>query len=112
MSKPTRQELERWVVEHLICAAGRHGYVPYRAYDGGEWVMLTTPADVMDVVFSVDDCHVYFKHPDDDKAHCVVIVLGNDGWDTIADCSQGDRWGAVMAECDEFADSLEEMYGE
>lgn len=110
MSKPTRQELERWVVDHLVCAAATYGFAPTRVWDGGDWVKTPTRAEVMDAVFAVDTCHVYFRHPDNDKAHCVVIVLGNDGWDTIADCSQGEKWDDVMKQCDEYADMLEETY--
>lgn len=112
MSKPTRQELERWVVDHLISATARHGYQPTRVWDGGDWVKTPDRASMADAVFSVDACQAYFRHPAQPKGHCVVIIFGNDGWDAIADCSMGEKWDDVMKECDEYADMLEESYGE
>lgn len=101
-----RMQIERKVVRHLIRTAKKHGYALTKVYDGEEMVKCQTEAQAMDAVFSVDECKMYFKHPDQPKSHCVVIVLGNDGWDAIADCSEGERWDAVMAECSEYADTL------
>ncbi len=103
-----RMTLERRVVRHLIRTAKAHGYAVTKVNDGEEVVKVSTEAEAMEVVFSVDECHIYFKHPDEPKAHCAFIVLGNDGWDAIADSSLGGKWDAVMDECSEYADKIEE----
>lgn len=102
----TRSEMERLIVSNLVETAIKYGFDVSRVYDGEESHRATTVDQVLEVVFSVDDCTVYFKHPDQDKAHCAVIVLGNDGWDAIADASVGPIWDDVMAECNQFADKL------
>lgn len=111
MNSETRQKVERMVVSHLIQTAAQHGYAVTKVYDGEEFEKCTTEAQAMDVVFSVDDSRIYFKHPDQEKGHCAVIVLGNDGWDAIADHSTGDKWDDVMTEVDEYVDRLGDWYG-
>jgi hypothetical protein len=43
----------------------------------------------------VDQSTIYFKHPAK-GVYCAVIVLGNDGWDAISDCSVGPGWDEVI----------------
>ena len=101
-----RMALERKIVRHLIRTAKQHGYALTKVYDGGENVKCKTESAAMDAVFSVDESTIYFKHPDQPKGHCAVIVLGNDGWDAIADSSLGEGWDAVMKQCDAYSDKL------
>ena len=101
-----RIAIERRLVEKLIEVAQAHGYALTKVYDGEERVKVATKNEAMAAVFSVDESVIYFKHPDEPKGHCAVIVLGNDGWDAIADQSQGGKWDYVMAEVDTFADTL------
>lgn len=109
MNIEQRQSIERKVVRKLVRVAKANGFIPVRVYDGGdEPVLVRLEREVMSAVFAVDDCRVVFKHPLDDKAHCAVIVLGNSGWDCIADCSQGVRWDPVIKEVEAYAESLEE----
>lgn len=103
-----RMEVERQVVRHLIRTAKKHGYAVTKVYDGEDMEKVADESQAMEVVFSVDECHIYFKHPEEPKAHCVFIVLGNDGWDAICDSSMGGKWDAVMDECSEYADQLGE----
>jgi hypothetical protein len=100
----TRQDIERKVVRHLIRTAKKHGYSLQRVWDGAEYVPTRTEAEALDAVFSVDESLIRFKHPEEDKAHCAVIVLGNSGWDAIADASMGERWDKVMDEAQDYAD--------
>lgn len=101
-----RQVMERSMVRHLIRTAIAHGYAVTKVHDGEENVKCTNETQAMDAVFSVDESTIYFKHPEEEKGHCAYIVLGNDGWDAIADCSMGGKWDAVMAECDKHSDKL------
>lgn len=101
-----RMAMERRMVRHLIRAAKKHGYAVTKVYDGGEMVKCSGEAAAMDAVFAVDEATIYFKHPDQPKGHCAVIVLGNDGWDAIADASVGPLWDDVMKEMDDYSDKL------
>lgn len=108
MNIEQRQGIERKVVRKLVRVAKTHGYVPTKVYDGGdEPVLVRLEREVLDAVFAVDDCRVYFKHPAEAKAHCAVIVLGNSGWDCIADASMGTLWDPVIKEVEAYAESLE-----
>jgi hypothetical protein len=102
-----RMALERKIVRHLIRTAKAHGYAVTKVWDGEEYVKCQTENIAMDAVFSVDESTIYFKHPDQPKGHCAVIVLGNSGYDSIADNSTGEGWDAVMKECDAYSDKQE-----
>ena len=106
MNVTQRLAVERKVIRHLIRTAKAHGYVLTRIWDGECNERPTTEAEALDVVFSVDTCTMRFKHPDEPASHCAVIVLGNDGWDCIADSSTGGRWDAVMDASSEYADKF------
>lgn len=108
MDTTARQATERKVVRHLIRTAKAHGYAVTKVWDGEGFERTTTERAAMDVVFSVDECRLYFKHPDEPKSHIAVIILGNDGWDAIADSSMGGNWDAVMQESGDYCDKLSE----
>lgn len=101
-----RMNMERRMVRRLIRTAKVHGYAVVKVDDGEEVHKVTTETEAMSAVFAVDECTIRFKHPEQPKTHCAVIVLGNDGWDAIADCSEGDKWDAVMAEMNTYSDKL------
>ena len=106
MEVSQRQAIERKVIRHLIRTAKAHGYALVRVWDGEESIRVSTERDAMDTVFSVDESRIVFKHPSEPKAHCAVIVLGNDGWDAVADSSVGGLWDAVMDANAEYADKI------
>ena len=101
-----RMAMERKVVRHLIRTAKAHGYTLTKVNDGEEVVKCRTEAEAMDAVFSVDESTIYFRRPSEPVGHCAVIVLGNDGWDAIADNSEGEGWDGVMRDCDAYSDKL------
>lgn len=102
-----RIAIERRVVRKLIRTAKAHGYGLVRIWDGECNERPTTEAEALEVVFSVDECTMRFKRDDQPKSHCAVIVLGNDGWDCIADNSEGECWDDVIAEMTAYCDKLE-----
>ncbi len=106
-----RMATERLVVGTLLAVAKKHGYACTSVDAGEERVPCSTDEEAMATVFSVDESLMRFKHSDEPRSHTAFIVLGNDGWDAIADCSMGGKWDAVMAEMDAFTDTLEEMQG-
>lgn len=108
MNVAKRIEIEKKVIRKLIRTARAHGYLLVRIWDGESNETPTTEAEALEVVFSVDECTMRFRHNSEAKTHCAVIVLGNDGWDCIADSSVGPGWDAVMDEMDTFCNKLAE----
>lgn len=102
-----RINTERKVIRHLLSVAWRHGYALTRVWNGECNEYPKTEEQALDEVFSVDECTMRFKHPDQPKSHCAVIVLGNSGWDCIADCSEGEGWDQVMSVMTAYCDRLE-----
>jgi len=104
-----RIEIERKVVSNLIQVATAAGYALHCVDDGEERVRVSTEAEALEAVFAVDESTIRFRHPEEPKSHCAVIVLGNSGWDCVADASMGDRWDAVIEANAVFAESLEQV---
>lgn len=90
MDLETRQKIEHDVVQYLIREAASAGFVLEAAYDGGETFKKPTEQQAMDAVFSVDESKLYFRKEGFEKKQWAQIVLGNDGWDCIADSSYTD----------------------
>lgn len=90
-----RIELEKELIAFLFKTARAAGFIPQKVWDGGEFVWSDEDKVLIEAVFSVDECTAYFKHPDK-GVYCAVIVLGNDGWDAISDCSMGPGWDDVI----------------
>ena len=99
---------ERKVVRKLIRVAKAHGYELVRIWDGEENEYPKTEQEALDVVFNLDECVMRFKHPEQPKSHCAVIVLGNSGPEVIADSSVGEGWDTVMAVMNEYTDKMEQ----
>lgn len=107
---PTQKRIntERKVIRYLLLVAKAHGYTLRWVWDGEENECPKTDDEALDAVFSVNECTMRFKRDDQPKSHCAVIVLGNSGWDCIADCSEGEGWDEVMAKVSAYCDKLEE----
>lgn len=58
-------------------------------HDGEARITLGDPLEAMNLAFDFDDCWLHFRKTSAPKAHTVYIVLGNGGWDAIADHSSG-----------------------
>ena len=106
MNIDQRIAIEKRMVRKLIRVAKAHGYKLTKIWDGEQTEKVSTESDAMELVFNLDECRMYFKRDDQPKAHCAVIILGNDGWDAIADCSVGDGWDDVMAVMNDYSDKL------
>jgi hypothetical protein len=103
-----RMAQERQAVRHIIRTAKKAGFAVTGVYDGGdERIKCSTEKAAMEAVFAVDDSTMYFKHSDQPKGHCVVIVLGNSGAECIADHSEGPLWDDVMADVFKYTETLE-----
>lgn len=118
MNVEKRMAIERKVVRKLVREMKKGGWDAYGVNDGEALVRCNKEADVMDAVFSVDESVIKFKKYLADGAvikRSAVIVLGNDGYDAIADCSVSnpeipdDNFDAVMdGPVSAYCDKLEE----
>jgi len=106
MNIEQRMKIERQVVRHLIRTAKKHGFALVAVNNGEERIKVKTETEAMDHVFSVDESRIIFRHPTHTVNHVAQIVLGNDGWDAIADWSEGPLWEDVMKECEAYSDML------
>jgi hypothetical protein len=106
MTIEQRIAIEKRMVRKLIRVAKAHGYKLTKIWDGEQMERVTTETEAMDLVFNLDECRMYFKRDNQPKAHCAVIILGNDGWDAIADCSVGEGWDDVMSVMNDYSDKL------
>ena len=113
MKLEARMKLERKVVRHLVRLMKSHDWIAVEVNDGEERIKTPRECDVMDSVFGVDESHIIFQKTIDDKKirHAVLIVLGNDGWDAIADYgfSEKDDFGVIMSdEMDKWIDKIQD----
>ena len=100
-----RLAIEKQVILKMIEICEKHGYALTGGNDGEERHSFTDPVTAIGMVFSVDESHLYFRHPSEPKGHNVFLVLGNDGWDVVADHSCSDLFDAAMAELNEWTDT-------
>lgn len=105
-----REAIERKVITHLYQTAIAAGFGLVTVDDGGAHIKCATKDSLLDAVFSVDLCIIWFRHPVHGK-HCASIVLGNDGWDCIADCSIGEGWDDVMEAMSVYVETVEDKGG-
>lgn len=112
-----RMSIERRIIRHLIREAKKDGWECVAVNNGGdEDEVCTTEAEVMDHAFATDEAQLYFRKPisGDGAKHWVFIVLGNDGYDVIADHSyvpagrESHGWNELMTLMDEYCDKLAE----
>ena len=112
MNVADRIEIEKKIVRHLCDTMAKHGWIAKSVDDGGdEWEPVKSTNEVVEAVFAVDEAHIVFKKTDGDKTtRCAVfIVLGNSGWDCIADYSYTTEFLKIMEEeVDPFCYEIEE----
>lgn len=114
MNVEKRQEIERKVVRHLIRKMKKAGWNLLWVHDGEEKVAVSTETEAIDNVFGVDESTICFKKNAgvDGVKRSAYIVLGNDGYDCIADhsCSNHalayDDFEEIMNEVQEYADKF------
>ncbi len=110
MNIKERIAVERRLIRHLVRVMKQNGWEAICVDDGGEMVKTVSEAEVLEAVFSVDESRIFFKKGD--QKHIALIVLGNDGYDAIADytTSLGDKdgFGEVMNKVNEYADYMME----
>ena len=90
-----RMRIERKLIAHLIAHLVTAGFELSHAHDGEESIVVTDTKSAMEVIFSVDESHLFVRHPEHRITQSIFIVLGNDGWDCVNDHSyeENDRDG-------------------
>lgn len=71
--------VEASIVRRIIRSLKEAGNPVVSVWDGEESEKVTTEAEIMALVFNLDQCHLYTE-----TGAFVFLVLG-EGWDTIAD---------------------------
>lgn len=114
MNVEQRIEMEKRIVRHLCDTLRSKGWIATHVNDGGDDdEPVSDTEEVVDAVFAVDTATIHFRKqvaPGIGKTHFAMIVLGNDGYDCIADYSYSatDDFGEIMEGviapfCDELA---------
>ena len=107
---------EKMIVRYLCEQAIASGF-QIHGVDDGEGFDSTNNADgVIDAVFAVDDAAIRFRI--NGRRYTVLIVLGNDGWDCVADHSVGNEktpegvaWNQLMQRVNAYSDTIEKTMG-
>lgn len=91
-----RARLERRIVWNLLKHLEAAGWHVSGVWDGEERTTVASPKEAMELVFNLDDSHLYFAKVPYRRGHTVVVILGN-GVDCIADMSIGEQDGWTVA---------------
>lgn len=92
--------LERRIVANLIAHLKKHNFRPVSVHDGDEETRATDTKAVMELVFNLDDCWVYFARKGYANPRSMRLVLGN------GDCILSD-WRYDLDDTDGFNAALE-----
>lgn len=77
------QVLERRVVWNLLDHLGQAGWKVTSVSDGDTRHPMKDDVEVMELVFDLDESWLYATKGE--HRHAIFIVLGNDGYDAVAD---------------------------
>lgn len=99
MNIEERQSIERKVVRHLFKTMKQHGWYVCNVWDGETLTHVTGCKEAMALIFNLDECQVRFEKAG--RRHSVYLVLGNDGYDVVAD------YGYSQDDADGFAAIME-----
>jgi hypothetical protein len=120
MEKPTKQEMERQIVEAVIDEALRLGY-NITVWDGDDDPSLEKSTDrqsILDATLNVTDEIVFtFRHSDHsgpggqigDRLGWVQFVFGNDGYDVIADSVETSHVELICQKANDLSNQFAEQ---
>ena len=101
-----RMRIERRVVFNLCEYLLANGFELLQVYDGDEFTKVKTSKEAMELIFNLDEASLRVRkagrRPDGKRwpEHGILIVLGNDGWDAVADYNysrdDADHFNAIM----------------
>lgn len=99
-----RQRTERFVVWNLLDHLAGEGWEVKHVSDGAERYKTASQQEVMELVFNLDESWLYAFNGN--RRHSIFLVLGNDGYDAVAD------WGYSDGDADGFNALMERFDGE
>lgn len=122
MSVVMRREVEKKIVGAFVRSALKAGYrlsvSLERGFDTDEMLLGSTDrAKIMEEAFAGDECHIFVHAKEGDLIEdgslksigWIYCVLGNDGYDVIADyATKLDNLG-LMVECEKLSDHYGSM---
>lgn len=79
-----RAELEYDVIEATIAAVLAAGF-ELDSVASDEIEPVTNTEDALRIIFDLDECTLRFRRAGADRLMGLYLVMGNDGWDVIAD---------------------------
>lgn len=104
MSRAIIRRMERDITKRTIRALLEAGFW-LAVHDGEELSRSTRDPDfVLDLLMDLDDAYLYAVSPTEGNIGWVRFVYGNDGWDSINDCTV--NLETVLKPVDEYVDSL------
>jgi len=80
-----RYEVERDIIRATIIEAIGQGWTLHSVSHGGGTLTTQNSRLAVDAACECDEAHVFFTRPGDEKRAWFFVVLGNSGWDVIAD---------------------------
>lgn len=96
---------EKAIVRHMLAVLHLAGWLPVKVDDGGdEYVKATTPDEVIEAAFAVEEANIHFSNGKRNYWVCLVFGNGNEGRDVICDHTI-DRKGVS----DGFEDTMNEV---
>lgn len=78
--------IEQRIVANLLVHLSEHGFKALLIDDTEEETAILMPSQLMNLMFNLDDCRVYFYVDDPEVAHFIRFVFGN-GFACISDWS-------------------------
>jgi len=98
MNSMQRSAIEIKCVTHLLAVAKDYCWACTKVNNGDGWEFVMEDDEALDAAFVCDEAELIFETPDC-RPQWVHLVFGNDGWDVIADHTQGEpSWDAAMEE--------------
>lgn len=79
-----RCKIELAIVRQLIDILAEAGY-HFIVDDGGDKTHTDEPDELIEAIFGVDEAYLFCRTDDGRPYTHVFLVMGNDGWDVIAD---------------------------
>jgi hypothetical protein len=79
------QRNERRVLAALLTYLAENGIVPAFIDDGEDRVKVDSIAEVMELVFNLDDCVLYVKPINSKARYGIRLIQGNSWWELVAD---------------------------
>lgn len=100
-----RAKMELQIVRQVLADLHEAHYT-IEVFDGDEHIADLTDYQIVDMLFNLDEAHLFVRKLHQSKSEFVFFVFGNEGWNVVSDYSTGLE--EVLKKSELLADSLEE----